>query len=49
MCICNISNIEICDGFLGMCVCKMGWEGWDCDVDVDECKRKIKECDDMEL
>lgn len=32
-----------------MCTCKTGWEGRDCDVDVDECKRGTKECDDTEL
>lgn len=48
-CTCNTSYTETCDGSSGVCTCMTGWEGRDCDVDVDECKRGTKECEDTEL
>lgn len=48
-CTCNTSYTETCDGSSGVCTCMTGWEGRDCDVDVDECKRGTKKCDDTEL
>lgn len=29
---------------MGECICNLKWEGKDCFVDIDECKRGIKIC-----
>ncbi|XP_060570002.1 uncharacterized protein LOC132728362, partial [Ruditapes philippinarum] len=36
-CSCDESNSERCDPATGTCVCKSGWEGINCEDDVDEC------------
>jgi hypothetical protein len=36
-CTCDESNSERCDPATGTCVCKSGWEGINCEDDVDEC------------
>ena len=36
-CSCNISNTESCDAITGKCICITGWNGTNCENDVDEC------------
>ncbi|XP_053374787.1 fibrillin-2-like [Mercenaria mercenaria] len=37
LCTCVSSNTETCDGKTGNCSCKQGWEGKNCNQDIDEC------------
>lgn len=43
-CICKLENMEICGNVLGICICRVGWNGIDCFVDVDECKIFVNIC-----
>ncbi|CAL1545513.1 unnamed protein product [Lymnaea stagnalis] len=43
-CSCKVSNTETCENVHGTCACKLGWEGDDCETDVDECSRNIYVC-----
>ncbi|XP_059152070.1 uncharacterized protein LOC131938174 [Physella acuta] len=36
-CRCVKENSQYCDNISGMCVCKQGWTGSDCSLDVNEC------------
>ncbi|XP_053386927.1 uncharacterized protein LOC123542089 isoform X2 [Mercenaria mercenaria] len=39
-CTCNISKSEYCDPVNGVCTCKAGWNGVNCENDIDECKQE---------
>lgn len=43
-CACNRTNAVGCDAVSGECTCNSKWEGKDCSVDIDECKRGTKIC-----
>ncbi|XP_053387799.1 multiple epidermal growth factor-like domains protein 10 isoform X1 [Mercenaria mercenaria] len=36
-CTCNVTKSEYCNQISGICVCKSGWNGTNCQDDVDEC------------
>ena len=36
-CTCNLRNTEACNTGDGSCICKPGWQGDDCTLDVNEC------------
>uniref|UniRef100_A0A8W8MTE0 Uncharacterized protein n=2 Tax=Magallana gigas TaxID=29159 RepID=A0A8W8MTE0_MAGGI len=44
LCACNRTNAVGCDAVSGECTCNSKWEGRDCSVDIDECKRGTKIC-----
>lgn len=43
-CTCVAPNTRLCDKTNGSCVCKTGWNGTRCDVDIDECKQTSDLC-----
>ncbi|BFZ22776.1 hypothetical protein BsWGS_25813 [Bradybaena similaris] len=43
-CTCVAPNTEACDRVSGNCTCKVGWQGADCSVDIDECSRGMNVC-----
>ncbi|XP_025084650.1 fibrillin-1-like isoform X2 [Pomacea canaliculata] len=36
-CTCDVTNTQTCDPVTGNCTCKHGWNGTNCNVDIDEC------------
>lgn len=38
-CVCNQLNTIDCDQNNGTCYCRTGWEGHDCNMDVNECRK----------
>jgi len=38
-CSCVTDNTEYCNTINGSCTCKTGWNGTDCELDVDECSQ----------
>lgn len=45
-CSCSI-NTKSCDNVNGTCTCNIGWEGLQCDADVDECSTNSHNCTDI--
>ncbi|KAK7092657.1 hypothetical protein V1264_008370 [Littorina saxatilis] len=45
-CTCNLENVASCDTVNGTCTCKAGWEGVNCDDDIDECVTSCVTCPD---
>ncbi|KAH9524422.1 hypothetical protein Btru_054506 [Bulinus truncatus] len=45
---CQCSGRGSCDSVRG-CVCDKGWEGTDCNTDIDECKEKLDNCTTGEI
>ncbi|XP_059143588.1 uncharacterized protein LOC131930938 [Physella acuta] len=43
-CTCVASNTHLCNKTNGSCVCKTGWNGTRCDVDIDECNQTSDLC-----
>lgn len=43
-CTCNVTNTVDCDDVTGACTCKSGWNGTNCDVDIDECSNGMRVC-----
>ena len=43
-CSCVESKTEICDKVTGSCTCKYGWEGANCESDINECDQNIYTC-----
>ncbi|XP_059169385.1 uncharacterized protein LOC131951116 [Physella acuta] len=43
VCSCN-SQTSTCNKVTGACSCNPGWEGTNCDVDIDECARNTHNC-----
>nr|XP_022292249.1 mucin-4-like isoform X6 [Crassostrea virginica] len=43
-CTCNVTNTFNCDDVTGVCTCKSGWNGTNCDIDIDECSNGIRVC-----
>jgi len=36
-CACDLENAEACNPVDGSCICKSGWQGDSCSIDVNEC------------
>ncbi|XP_052801434.1 scavenger receptor cysteine-rich type 1 protein M160-like isoform X2 [Mya arenaria] len=36
-CTCDETNTVVCDAVTGQCICKNGWIGVNCNIDIDEC------------
>ncbi|KAK3595092.1 hypothetical protein CHS0354_043192 [Potamilus streckersoni] len=45
-CTCIASNTIQCDSINGTCKCKNGWQGQDCNQDVDECRPNNTHCNE---
>lgn len=43
-CTCNVTNTVDCDDVTGACTCKSGWNGTNCDVDINECSNGMRVC-----
>ncbi|KAK0067591.1 fibrillin-3, partial [Biomphalaria pfeifferi] len=43
-CSCHTDNTESCDGLIGNCTCKSGFESTLCDVDINECLQNVSPC-----
>ncbi|CAL1548381.1 unnamed protein product [Lymnaea stagnalis] len=46
-CSCDRNNTQFCDNTNGVCVCKPGWMGGNCSIDIDECQ--ARNCQDNEV
>ncbi|KAK0041837.1 mucin-like protein isoform X1, partial [Biomphalaria pfeifferi] len=42
-CICAQANTRHCNSINGTCICKQGWTGLDCSIDIDECRSDVVE------
>ncbi|XP_059169376.1 mucin-like protein [Physella acuta] len=47
-CLCKVENSVSCDSVTGACVCRSGWTGAKCDVDIDECLTGTHSCVETE-
>lgn len=43
-CTCVSSNTQDCNHVTGVCLCNAGWEGNNCEKDIDECKKHNGNC-----
>ncbi|KAH9523898.1 hypothetical protein Btru_047351 [Bulinus truncatus] len=48
-CICITSNTQYCNSTNGQCVCKNGWSGANCSVDINECLDNPLACPDYSI
>ena len=44
LCTCNLNNTINCNSAFGICHCKPGWRGADCDTDIPECTENMAIC-----
>ncbi|KAK3590313.1 hypothetical protein CHS0354_034248 [Potamilus streckersoni] len=43
-CTCDMENTQLCSRVDGTCLCRKGWEGKECRVDIDECSGSSSPC-----
>ncbi|XP_055901453.1 protein eyes shut homolog [Biomphalaria glabrata] len=48
-CQCHPNNTATCDYFNGRCTCNLGWTGYDCSIDIDECAQDPFRCPNYSL
>ncbi|KAH9523895.1 hypothetical protein Btru_047342, partial [Bulinus truncatus] len=48
-CSCDTNHTQYCNSTNGQCVCKSGWTGADCSVDIDECLENPLSCPDYSV